>query len=188
MAYLHEISNWRFFLKPGKRQQPVTPTQHSILSERPCSQSREANKNNNKEKKKKKQKVLKSDFTFHFAPPVFFRHAKRHQAGQKSAAGSFRAPFGGCTLGERSGVSQGEPDWSWVLPPEGAAAALSWPQPALLQAWVKTRIYKTPFHLRSALGAAASSPGAPGLAARLARRGGNPQPKQVLAYDFQPAH
>lgn len=95
MAYLHEISNWHFFLKPGKCQQPVTPTRHFILSERPRSQSREANKNNNKEKKKttNHQKVLKSDFTFPFASLVFFRQAKQRWVGQRSVVGGFWAPL-----------------------------------------------------------------------------------------------
>lgn len=85
MAYLHEISNWRFFPKPGKRQQPVTPTRHSIFSERPCSQSREANKNNNKGKKKKAESA---EIRFYFpscSPGVF--QACKAASGQAEKRG-----------------------------------------------------------------------------------------------------
>jgi len=188
MAYLHEISNWRFFLEPGKCQQPVTPTQHSILSERPRSQSREANKYNNKGRgKKKKRKAESAEIRryFPFCFPGVFQ--KPRQAGQQRAAGGFRAPFSGCTPRERSGwvtASRAGAGCSLLGQQRLRVPAPASPSPGLGPDACLPNPVSSPKHL----GAAASSPGAPGLAARLARRGGNPQPKQVLAYDFQPAH
>jgi len=93
--------------------------------------------------------VLKSDVTFPFASPVFFK--SRVRPGSNARRAGFGHPSAGARRGRgaaesrRAGLELGAPSWA-------SSGCVSRPQPALRQAWVQTPVYRTPFHLQSTSG------------------------------------